>query len=134
MVSILAASYPFPTYPIMLALQLRRRHVAAHAEGNHESHTSHGGDGITRRHARTLGLAVLIDLAQRRAFDLLEGGRRVCSIVVVVVGMSAAGTSSLAVSALHLLIAAVSTMITLRYFKLLHVRLEAEKGEEGKRA
>lgn len=118
----------------MLALELRRRHVATHAERNHESHTSHGGDGITRRHAGALGLAVLIDLAQRRAFDLLEGGRRVWSIVVVVVGMSAARATSLAVAALHLLIAAVSTMITLRDFELLHVRLEAEKEEEGKRA
>lgn len=115
----------------MLALELRRRHVATHAKGNHESHTGHRGDGVTCRHAGTLGLAVLVDLAQRRSFDLLEGGGRISSIVVVVVGMATAGSMSLALAALHLLVAAVSAMIALRDLELLHVRLEAVRGHNS---
>lgn len=109
----------------MLPFELGRRHIAPHAEGDHESHAGHGGDGVAGRHARTLRLAVLVDLAERRALDLLEGGGRVGPVVIVVVGVAAAWSAALPVAPLHFLVATVSTMIALRYLELLHIGLQA---------
>lgn len=116
----------------MLALELRRRHVATHTEGNHESHTGHGGDGIACWHTGTLRLAVLVDLAQRWSLDLLERGWRISSLIIVVIGMSTARSMSLTLAALHLLVATVSAMIALRDLELLHVRLEAVRRGQAK--
>jgi len=111
----------------VLSFELGRRHVAPHPEGDHESHAGHGGDGVAGRHAGTLRLAVLVDLPERRALDLLEGGGRVGPVVVVVVGVSAARSPALPVAPLHLLVAPMTSMITLRNLELLHIGLQAKK-------
>lgn len=110
------------THSIMLSFELCSRHVATHSKGNHEAHTGHGGDGVPGRHTRTLRLAVLVDFPQWRPFDLLEGGGRVRSVVVVIVGVTAPWTTALPLAPLHLLIAAVTAMVALRDLELLHGR------------
>lgn len=65
------------TYPV-LELQLGHAHVAAHAERYDKTEAGHQRYRVAGRlDAGTLGTDVLVDVAERWPFDLLEGHRRI---------------------------------------------------------